>query len=207
MEEQTTQVQQVGQTEEVKEQIQEVPQANLSLLDKEQQLVNEIIETDDMEQLKQLTNLFNVAQLKKNVIRILGLSSLSGAVEEEFKKRIEQRPNEFTTKELLDSIQILQNQLDKANQHVNTVDEKPLIQINQPTVTINNDNSTDAIGRNKIVSAVNALLTLMQQESVAEENDDNVVIVEEVTDTSNEEQEESLQDFNDDLINMLDDEE
>ena len=64
-------------------------------------LINEIIAETDVGKAKDLTYLFNANQNKKTLIRMDTLSELQDKLVGQFSKRVESRPDEITTQELM----------------------------------------------------------------------------------------------------------
>ncbi len=134
-------------------------------------LAQDIINEDNLDQVKNLTHLFNLNQAKKNVLRILKLNQLLDKVSDQMIERFEKRPGEFSNSDLLNYMQITQSAIDRANKSLNLVDETPAIQINQQNVIVEKD-VLDRESRDKITDAVNAILKKLNNK---QENEDNPV--------------------------------
>lgn len=159
---------------------------SLKLEQQTQDLVSDILKEDNIDNLKKLTELFNVAQAKKNALRIVKLSTLLGKVDDEAINRFENHPEEATNREIMDYMQIVQNQIDKANATLQTLDDKPLIQItNQKNeVNIINNNFTRE-NRDNVIDAVKALLQTIQPNASTQEDNSIIIDAEEVENNDN----------------------
>jgi hypothetical protein len=125
-------------------------------------LINQIIAEKDIEKTKDLTHLFNINQNKKTMIRIDKLSGLQDDLVQQFARRISERPDEISNKELMDGIKIVQDIIERGQKQVAGVNETPLIQINQQNNEVNiGDSATAGLSResrDKVKNAVTALL-------------------------------------------------
>ena len=112
-------------------------QSNNSKLDmKSESIVNDIIETDNTEDIKTLTNMFNLNMAKKNMLRLLKLYGLLDDLSDVAVERLQKCPDEITNKELMDFLNIIQNLIDKSTKSVDIVNTTPMIQINTQNNTL-----------------------------------------------------------------------
>lgn len=155
-------------------------------------LINQIIAESDIEKTKDLTHLFNINQNKKTMIRIDKLSGLQDHLVDQFARRIAERPDEISNKELMDGIRIVQDIIERGQKQVEGVNQTPLIQFNQQNNSVNigetgpqlNKESRDRVknavlsllsGLNKPVSSdviVDAPLEVSESEEVGDETND-----------------------------------
>ena len=138
-------------------------------------LINQIIAESDIERTKDLTHLFNINQNKKTMIRIDKLSGLQDDLVQQFARRISERPDEISNKELMDGIKIVQDIIERGQKQVAGVNETLLIQINQQTNSVNiGDSATAGLSResrDKVKNAVTALLgNLMKPTTIIPED-------------------------------------
>lgn len=120
-------------------------------------LAENILKESDLDEIKRLTQLFNLNQAKKNVLRVLKLNSLLDKVSDQMLERFEKRPGEFSNSDLINYMTVTQNAIDRANKSLNLVNETPAIQVN---VSVDNDSvkSIDRESKERIMAAVNAIL-------------------------------------------------
>lgn len=157
-------------TQQLEEQQLELEQVNENNLVKEldddtQELVTKIIKEKDIEQVKDLTKLFNVNQVKKNLVRVLQLNDLLDMINNQVIERFTRRPDAISNKELLDYMQAVQTSIDKSQKNINTVDTSPLVQINnnKNEINLNVGSELDREGREKVLSIVQSLMQLSQE--------------------------------------------
>lgn len=139
-------------------------------------VAKEIVKEQDENKLRQLTNLFNLNQAKKNALRVLKLNSLLDKVSDEMIDRFEKHPGQFSNDELLSYLQVTQNAIDRANKSLNLVDQIPAIQLNQVNVNVNQDNVLDKESRERVKDAVEAIMKKIgkiSQDSTVLNNDED----------------------------------
>lgn len=140
-----------------------------SINNKVESIANQIVEEDDYKKVRDLTDLFNLMQAKKNALRILKLTGLLDKIDDQIIKRFEISPDNFSNKDLLDYLQIIQTTIAKANENLNDTKEisiTPIQQNNQ--VNINIINQLDRESRDKVADTVKFLLK--QMNTVSDEN-------------------------------------
>ncbi len=127
---------------------------------KTSQIAQEIINEDDVDTIKDLTHLFNLNQAKKNVIRVMKLNGLLDTVSDKIIERFEKYPDNFSSADLLNYLQVTQNAIEKANKNLSLVEDTPVIQVNQNNqVNLNIIDSYDRDSKNRIMDAVKSFLT------------------------------------------------
>lgn len=125
-------------------------------------LINQIIAESDIEKTKDLTHLFNINQNKKTMIRIDKLSGLQDHLVDQFARRIAERPDEISNKELMDGIRIVQDIIERGQKQVEGVNQTPLIQFNQQNNSVNigeNGQQLNKESRDRVKNAVLSLLS------------------------------------------------
>lgn len=128
------------------------------------ELIDKIVNENDIDELKKFTQLFNVNQAKKNALRIIKLNGLLDCVSDQMMERFQKRAGEFSNKDLLDYMTVVQNAIDRANKSLNLIDETPAISINN-NVNINVEDGFDRQSRAKITEAVQAILARIENNS------------------------------------------
>lgn len=124
-------------------------------------LINQLIAEQDIERTKDLTHLFNINQNKKTMIRIDKLSGLQDNLVDQFVKRIAERPDQISNKELMDGLKIVQDIIERGQKQVEGVDQTPLIQINQQTNSVNIGDTQTNLNRESREKVKNAVLSLL----------------------------------------------
>ena len=144
--------------------------ASLPLEATEQQLVTKIIESFTKEELQKHFELFNINQSKKNALRIIKLSNLLAKVEDQAIERFEKRPDQISNKELLEYMNVISNQIDRAQKSVDSLKDIPAIRITNQTneVNINVGPKLDRDSKERVMEAISMLLKQVQQSTESE---------------------------------------
>lgn len=121
-------------------------------------LAQEIVDEEDLDKVKSYTNLFNLNQAKKNVLRIMKLNSLLDKVSDQMLERFEKKPGEFSNADLLEYFTVTQSAIDRAQKSLDIVDETPAIQLQQNNVNITLGDSLDRESKERVTDAVKAIL-------------------------------------------------
>ena len=124
-------------------------------------LINQIIAESDVEKTKDLTHLFNINQNKKTMIRIDKLSGLQDHLVDQFAKRIAERPDEISNKELMDGIRIVQDIIERGQKQVEGVNQTPFIQFNQQNNSVNLGDNGAQLNKESRDRVKNAVLSLL----------------------------------------------
>ena len=142
------------------------------------QIAQEILDEQDIERVKDLTNLFNLNAQKRNVMRVIKMNELLDKVTDQVVERFEKRPDNFSNEDLIKYMQVTENAIDRANKNLNLVEETPAIQyLQQNNVNITIDNGLDRDARERVMDAVKAFLAQSShtppQDEVVVEIDEN----------------------------------
>lgn len=117
-------------------------------------LENEIMTSDDADELSDIIDIFNLNLQKKNLVRNKKLNDIQDKVVERMLEKIESEPWEFSNDDLIKFHKVIQETISKSPNIDKT--EIPLIQVNQQ-INVNSPNF-DRESRTKILSAVNDIL-------------------------------------------------
>lgn len=144
----------------------------VNLDEEENKIVHQIIEAPTQQELQAQFDLFNMAQSKKNALRIIKLNKLLDKVEDQAIERFEKRPDQVSNKELLDYMQVVSGQIDRSQQQIESLKDKPMILVkNEKTeVNVNMTPELDRDAKNRVLNAVAALLQQVQKPEVYEED-------------------------------------
>ena len=145
-----------------------------------QKIAQEILDTEDIDKVKDLTNLFNLNTKKRNVMRVLKMTQLLDNVTDKVIERFEKTPDNFSNEDLLKYMQVTENAIDKANKNLDMIEETPAIQFQQNNqVNINIDRGLNRDSRAKVTEAVEAILKKLQ-------NNEQVIEVENIEEIKDE---------------------
>lgn len=132
----------------------------LPLEDAEIDIVAKIIEAPTRDELQKQFDLFNMNQSKKNALRIVKLNTLLDKVQDQAIERFEKRPDQVSNRELLDYMNVVSGQIDRAQKQVDTLSMTPTIQVTQQKneVNINVNPGLDRDSKERVMDAISALL-------------------------------------------------
>ena len=130
------------------------------------QLAQYILDESDVEKVKELTQLFNLNQAKKNVLRVMKLNGLLDTVSDKIIDRFDKFPDNFSNDDLIKYLQVTQTAIEKANKNLSLVDDTPVIQVNHNNqLNVNISETLDRDSRERVLAFVKAAL----QQNTAEE--------------------------------------
>ena len=136
--------------------------SNKDLNQESLEILAQIIEEKDEDKTRDLTYLFNVNQNKKTMVRMDKLSGLQDGLVDQFVKRIAERPDEISNKELMDGLRIVQDIIERGQRQVSGVDQPmPMIQVNQQNTSINVGTEGTELNRESRERVKNAVLGLI----------------------------------------------
>lgn len=133
----------------------------------EQQLIAKIIEAPTKEDLQHQFDLFNMNQSKKNALRIIKLNNLLSKVEDQAIERFEKRPDQVSHKELLEYMNVVSSQIDRAHKQVDTLNTTPPIQVLTQKNEVNINMGSPELDRDSKERVMDAISKLLQQVQTA----------------------------------------
>lgn len=171
----------------IKEEEKEVqPIVEVNPLDERvQEVIDEAVATSDPNKTKDLIELFNDSINKKAMIRTAKLNNLLDAATDQAIKRFEEKPDQFSNKEVLDYMNTVTVINEKAMNSLNRVVEAPAIQVNQQNTEVNlnlgenNLEGLDQASRMKVLNAINSILRGVKEEDTPEVVDAEVEVKDE----------------------------
>lgn len=129
-------------------------------------LADDIIKEQDIDKIKNLTNLFNINQHKKNIVRTTKLNELLDAITDQMVERFHKKPNEFSNADLLDYLTAVQNTIDKANKNTAQEDLQPIQQINNTQININNEEQLSKEARDRVLNFIKKTINSKEENTV-----------------------------------------
>lgn len=129
-------------------------------------LADDIIKEQDLDKIKNLTNLFNINQHKKNIVRTTKLNELLDAITDQMVERFHKKPNEFSNADLLDYLTAVQNTIDKANKNTAQEDLQPIQQINNTQININNEEQLSKEARDRVLNFIKKTINSKEENTV-----------------------------------------
>lgn len=132
---------------------------SVTLIKEGNELSEMIVSENDPSKIEDLTNLFKLNQRKKNIIRANKLSGLLELVDSEVIERFSAYPESFDNDQLIKYMESTTRAISNIEQ---SLDQKPLIQINNQKNEINIGPTSSGLtreSREKVLAAVQALLS------------------------------------------------
>lgn len=149
-----------------------------NLDEKTTQIAQDIINEENIDHIKDLTHLFNLNQAKKNVLRVMKLNGLLDTVSDKIIERFEKYPDNFSSTDLLNYLQVTQNAIDKANKNLSLVEDTPVIQVNHNNqVNINLATELPRESKEKVMAFIKSVL---EKSNGVDETMDYIELKEEV---------------------------
>ena len=139
---------------------------NLSNEELEQRLIDET----DIDNMKNIINLFNLNIKKKDIVRTAKLNDLQDKVYDQMNKRLTHKADEFSNADLLSYYKTIQESINKSDTTLDKVDT-PAIQIVQNQLNINQEN--DELSREskkKVIDLVQKLMNAYNQPQTVPNN-------------------------------------
>lgn len=126
--------------------------------DLSEQLINESNPT----QLQNIIDLFNVSFQKKNILRIQKLNELQDKIQTQIEKRLDNKIDEFSNKDLIDYFKVMQDSIIKNSDNAEMQNAKVIQIIQNQTNVQNNLQESEPLSREskeKISEAVQLMLS------------------------------------------------
>lgn len=126
--------------------------------DLSEQLINE----SNPAQLENIIDLFNVSFQKKNILRIQKLNELQDKIQIQIEKRLDNKIDEFSNKDLIDYFKVMQDSIIKNSDNAEMQNAKVIQIIQNQTNVQNNLQESEPLSREskeKISEAVQLMLS------------------------------------------------
>ena len=147
---------------------------NVNLSAEAQKLISELTSEKDRQKMQAIEQQFNEIQRKKQLARVSKLSDVQDMLTDQFYKRISQRPDEISNKEMLDGMKVIQDLMEKSQKQAEVVEEIPqLIQINQTEVNVGGGLNRDS--RERVKNAVLDLLDSINKTTQQSADSKNII--------------------------------
>lgn len=131
----------------------------LTVVPTEQDILNKINSVTTTEELKDVTNLFNLNITKKEMARVMQQSELYDLVLQQAGDRLRKRPDELSTKDLIDYMNAFRGNIDKTQSYIDKVENNPTIQVNNDNKkVVVNINNLNRDASEEVLEVVNTLL-------------------------------------------------
>ena len=138
-----------------------------TLEEKSQQIIKKLISENGIEKTQDYTAMFKMNEAKKEMVRINNLGNLGDVALSRLTERVVERPDEITTKELTDIVNMTQTNKERSFKAISEDTETALTQINNNTteinVTLNKEESLDSEEQERVLDVVQLILNMAKQ--------------------------------------------
>jgi len=125
------------------------------------EILNQIIVAEDRTKAKDLTQLFIDNHNKKTMVRLDSLNELQNKLIGQLSRRVTERPDEISNQELMQAVKIIQDLIDRSTKSITEPADKPLIQINSQSNSVNVGDGTTTYTRESRDRVRNAVMSLL----------------------------------------------
>ena len=147
----------------------EEPTSLQAVKDKDDALVQKILQEDDVDNLKDLTRQFNVFQAKRQVLRVNTLNDVQDALVQQMLDRLEQQPHNFDNKDIALWVKTVQSAMESSKKGIEEVDTIPtIVHQNNTQINVNVEDTLSRESREKILSVLDKILG--ESDGVVDEN-------------------------------------
>lgn len=134
------------------------------------ELEKQLLEETDVDNIKAIIDIFNLNIKRKDIIRANKLNELQDRIYNIIDDRLENSPETFGNKVLLEYFKTVQDTINKSE--INSEDVvAPKIQLNQNNLNINMGHTLNRDSRQNVLDAIKTIIN--NQDVIQEENNDN----------------------------------
>lgn len=130
--------------------------------EKQDEILSELVQADDMEKIKDLTHLFNAHQAKRNALRINALNDVQDALVQQMADRLKKTPDNFNNTDIANWMKTVQQVIDTSQKTVEQVDTIPAITYQQTNNTQVNVSVVDSLSRESRTRITDAIQKILQ---------------------------------------------
>lgn len=132
-------------------------------------LENQLIQETNLENIKNIINLFNLNIKKKDIVRVSKLNDLQDKITNQIDKRLTNKCDEFSNSDLINYFKVIQETINKSDTTLDKVDT-PSIQIIQNQLNVSAPEDFDKESRQRISDAVQKFLNNYSNEDTVDNN-------------------------------------
>lgn len=162
----------------------EEPTSLQAVKDKDDALVQKILQEDDVDNLKDLTRQFNVFQAKRQVLRVNTLNDVQDALVQQMLDRLEQQPHNFDNKDIALWVKTVQSAMESSKKGIEEVDTIPtIVHQNNTQINVNVEDTLSRESREKILSVLDKILGEsggVEDENVVLHSEGEIIPIDEV---------------------------
>ena len=144
-----------------------------------EELEQKLVSETDIDELKNIINLFNLNIKKKDILRTNKLNDLQDKVTEQIGQRLEYNAGAFSNKDLIEYFKVIQDTINKADNSLSSIDT-PATQFNQNQFNVQVNSNADELdkeSRDRVADAVKSILAKLEKQKL-ESSQQEIVDVE-----------------------------
>lgn len=103
-----------------------------------EELEQKLLTENNIDELNNIINIFNLHIKRKDIARTSKLNDLQDKITSQIADRLDRNAGEFSNKDLLDYFKVMQDTINKADNSLDTINT-PAIQINQQQINVGTD--------------------------------------------------------------------
>lgn len=133
-----------------------------------EELEQKLVSETDIDELKNIINLFNLNIKKKDILRTNKLNDLQDKVTEQIGQRLEYNAGAFSNKDLIEYFKVIQDTINKADNSLSSIDT-PAIQFNQNQFNVQVNSNADELdkeSRDRVADAVKSILAKLEKQKL-----------------------------------------
>lgn len=127
--------------------------------EKDNELIDSILQEKDIDKLKDLTHVFNAFQAKRQILRANALNDVQDALVAQMARRLQETPNNFNNNDIAMWMKTVQQALDSTQTNIKGIDDVPtIVNQNNTQINVNVEDNLSKESREKIMGALQAIL-------------------------------------------------
>lgn len=126
---------------------------------KQEEVLEKLVKADTKDEVTDLTNLFNLNQVKRNAIQVNALNGVKDTLIQQMADRLSKTPNNFNNTDIANWMKVVQQALDTSQKGVDQISTMPTIVNQQNTqVNVNVIDNLSKDSRDRIADAIKAII-------------------------------------------------
>lgn len=126
---------------------------------KQEEVLEKLVKADTKDEVTDLTNLFNLNQVKRNAIQVNALNGVKDTLIQQMADRLSKTPNNFNNTDIANWMKVVQQALDTSQKSVDQISTMPTIVNQQNTqVNVNVIDNLSKDSRDRIADAIKAII-------------------------------------------------
>lgn len=138
-------------------------------------LISDIVLETSPDKIRDLTDLFNVNQNKRNLLRVAKISELMDKISDHMLERFDSSPLSFTNKELIDYFNAGKTVVSGAGETINSLNTSAPAIVKNTQINVSIGDGLSRESKNRVMDAVRAIMEQTQKQEVNLQSEEDVV--------------------------------